>query len=47
MAAEWLDVARYADTKGYVFFEESNYHWAHTYRDYVIEAFNAESGVGA
>jgi hypothetical protein len=36
----WLDVARYADTKGYVFFQEANYPWAWTYRDYVIEAFN-------
>jgi Protein of unknown function (DUF1553)/Protein of unknown function (DUF1549)/Planctomycete cytochrome C len=41
-ARVWLDVARYADTKGYVFFEESNYPWAYTYRDYVIEAFNAD-----
>lgn len=38
----WLDVARYADTKGYVFFEENNYPWAHTYRDYVIRAFNED-----
>jgi hypothetical protein len=36
----WLDVARYADTKGYVFFEENNFPWAWTYRDYVIRAFN-------
>jgi len=36
----WLDVARYSDTKGYVFFEENEYPWAHTYRDYVIRAFN-------
>lgn len=36
----WLDVARYSDTKGYVFFEENNFPWAWTYRDYVIEAFN-------
>lgn len=36
----WLDVARYADTKGYVFFEQQTYPWAWTYRDYVIEAFN-------
>ncbi len=36
----WLDVARYADTKGYVFFEEPNYPWAYTYRDYVLRAFN-------
>ena len=33
-------MARYADTKGYVFFEEANYPWAYTYRDYVIESFN-------
>jgi hypothetical protein len=36
----WLDVARYADTKGYVFFEENNFPWAWTYRDYVIRALN-------
>jgi hypothetical protein len=38
----WLDVARYADNKGYVFFEDSNYPWAYTYRDYVIRALNAD-----
>jgi hypothetical protein len=38
----WLDVARYADTKGYVFFEEKAYPWAWTYRDYVIRAFNED-----
>ena len=32
----WLDVARYADTKGYVFTEERRYPFAYTYRDYVI-----------
>ncbi len=36
----WLDVARYADTKGYVFFEDANYPWAYTYRDYVIRSLN-------
>jgi mono/diheme cytochrome c family protein len=36
----WLDVARYADTKGYVFFQESTFPWAYTYRDYVIRALN-------
>ncbi len=36
----WLDVARYADTKGYVFTEDRNYPYAYTYRDYVIRAFN-------
>ncbi|MFL5246162.1 MAG: PSD1 and planctomycete cytochrome C domain-containing protein [Gemmataceae bacterium] len=38
----WLDVARYADTKGYVFFEESEYPWAYTYRDYVVRSFNED-----
>ncbi len=38
----WLDVARYADTKGYVFFEDANLPWAYTYRDYVIHAFNED-----
>ena len=38
----WLDVARYADTKGYVFFEDAAFPWAWTYRDYVISAFNED-----
>jgi hypothetical protein len=38
----WLDVARYADTKGYILFQDANYHWAYTYRDYVIHAFNRD-----
>lgn len=41
-ARHWMDVARYADNKGYVFFEEQNYPWAWTYRDYVINALNAD-----
>ena len=32
----WLDVARYADTKGYVFQEDRNYRFAYAYRDWVI-----------
>ncbi|HEV3418067.1 MAG TPA: PSD1 and planctomycete cytochrome C domain-containing protein [Pirellulales bacterium] len=36
----WLDVARYADTKGYVFMEERKYLYAYVYRDWVIQAFN-------
>jgi len=36
----WLDVARYADTKGYVFTENRFYPFSFTYRDYVIQAFN-------
>lgn len=38
----WLDVARYADNKGYVFFEEKTYPWAYTYRDYVVSALNRD-----
>ena len=38
----WLDVARYADTKGYVFQEDRNYPEAYTYRDWVIRAFNED-----
>jgi len=39
-ARHWLDVARYADTKGYVFEEERRFPYSYTYRDYVIRAFN-------
>jgi hypothetical protein len=41
-ARYWLDVARYADTKGYVFQEDRNYPYAYTYRDWVIQAFNTD-----
>ena len=41
-ARHWLDVARYADTKGYVFMEDRNYPEAYTYRDWVIRAFNED-----
>ena len=39
----WLDVARYSDTKGYVYGREEKrfVHAAH-YRDWVIEAFNRD-----
>lgn len=39
-ARHWLDLARYADTKGYVFQEDRNYPHAYTYRDWVIRAIN-------
>ena len=38
----WLDIARYADNKGYVFFEEPTYPWAYVYRDYVIHSLNED-----
>jgi len=41
-ARHWLDVARYADTKGYVFEEERRYAFSFTYRDWVIRAFNED-----
>ncbi len=41
-ARHWLDVARYADTKGYVFTEDPDFHNAYTYRDYVMRAFNSD-----
>jgi hypothetical protein len=41
-ARHWLDVARYADTKGYVFLEDGEFPWAYTYRDYVVRSLNAD-----
>jgi mono/diheme cytochrome c family protein len=38
----WLDVARYADTRGYVFQQEREFAFSYTYRDYVIRAFNED-----
>jgi hypothetical protein len=38
----WLDVARYADTKGYIGEEDRHYPYSYTYRDYVIRAFNED-----
>lgn len=38
----WLDIARYADTKGYVFTQNRFYPYSYTYRDYVIDAFNKD-----
>ena len=39
-ARHWLDLARFADTKGYVFTEDRNFPHAHKYRDWVIHALN-------
>lgn len=39
----WLDVARYADTRGYLAGgEERRYTFSYTYRDYVIRSFNED-----
>jgi hypothetical protein len=40
-ARHWLDVARYADTRGYVGVgHETRYPFAYTYRDYVVQSLN-------
>ena len=41
-ARHWLDVARYADTRGYAFGQERRYPYAYTYRDWVIQALNRD-----
>ena len=42
-ARHWLDVARYADNKGYVGVGvDRRYPYSYTYRDYVIRAFNKD-----
>ena len=38
----WLDLARYADTKGYVFTENQAYPHAYTFRDYVVRSLNED-----
>jgi hypothetical protein len=39
----WLDVARYADSKGYVFTAEPRYPYSYTYRDYVVSSLNSDT----
>ena len=42
-ARHWLDVARYADTKGYVYGrEEFNFTHSYVYRDWVVNALNED-----
>ncbi len=42
-ARQWLDVARYSDTKGYVYAREER-HWTHAwaYRDWVVRSLNED-----
>ncbi|MDA1232745.1 MAG: DUF1549 domain-containing protein, partial [Planctomycetota bacterium] len=42
-ARHWLDVARYSDTKGYVYAREERF-WVHAwaYRDWIVTAFNSD-----
>ena len=40
MARRWMDVSRYADTKGYVFQEDREYANAWRFRDWLISSFN-------
>lgn len=41
-ARHWLDVARYADTRGYAFTNDRRYPYSYTYRDYVVDSFNGD-----
>ena len=41
-ARHWMDLARYSDTKGYVFFQDASFPWAYAYRDWLIQSFNAD-----
>ncbi len=38
----WLDLARFSDTRGYLFEQDRNYPYAYTYRDWVVNALNQD-----
>ncbi|MFM7323192.1 MAG: DUF1549 domain-containing protein, partial [Armatimonadota bacterium] len=41
-ARHWLDLVRYADTKGYIYTGEPRYPFAWTFRDWVVDAFDRD-----
>ena len=41
-ARHWMDVSRYSDTKGYVFFQDGQYPWSWAFRDWVVRAFRED-----
>ncbi len=45
-ARHWMDVARYADTRGYNFDQDNRYPFAYTYRDWLIRSFNSDMPYG-
>jgi hypothetical protein len=45
-ARHWMDVARYADTRGYHFDQDNRYPFAYTYRDWLIRALNEDIPYG-
>jgi Protein of unknown function (DUF1549)/Protein of unknown function (DUF1553) len=45
-ARHWMDVARYADTRGYNFDQDNRYPFAYTYRDWLIRSFNDDLPYG-
>ena len=45
-ARHWMDVARYADTRGYNFDQDNRYPFAYTYRDWLIRSLNEDIPYG-
>jgi hypothetical protein len=45
-ARHWMDVARYADTRGYNFDQDNRYPYAYTYRDWLIRSLNEDIPYG-
>ncbi|MGE9268598.1 MAG: DUF1549 and DUF1553 domain-containing protein, partial [Verrucomicrobiales bacterium] len=41
-ARHWMDLARYADTKGAAITNGEDYPFAYTYRDWLVKSFNAD-----